>query len=152
MSRRIRRGSDLETLHMDLGDGDWCDIKKRFVMRDRRAINEAIVDGKMSVRTEVGENGVKEQVMTMGQLSLGNANVAWLVRGIVRWGGPGFCVIDHDKPGTPSHAEVDDQTGPCRPEPLTPDSIDDLDDPTARLILAKLQELNPDATEGSANP
>lgn len=151
MARRILHDSDLRTVRLELGDGDWADLKARFTMRDRRSINEAIVDGKMSVRTEVNRDGVKEQVMEMGQLSLGNSNVAWLVRGIVRWGGPGFCVLDHDQPGVGPHHD-DDENGPCKVEAVTPATIDMLDDPTARLLLDRLQKLNPEAVEGSPNP
>jgi hypothetical protein len=152
VTRRILDDADIEAVRFDLGEGDWVDLKSRFRVRDRGAINKAIIEGEVTTTSVAGVDGKRVQVVKLGELALDATSIATMVQGVIRWGGPGFCVVNHDRPGAPTHAEVEDQTGPCRIRPMTVEALGNMDDVTGMRIVAKINDLNPEPKEGSDNP
>lgn len=152
MARRILSDQDVRPVRFDLGEGDWVDLKSRFRVRDRGAINSAIINGEITSSNVVGADGKRTQVVKLGELALDATSIAWMAQGVIRWGGPGFCSIDHDTPGAPTHAEVEDSAGPCRAQPMTVEALGNMDDVTGMRIVAELQRLNPEPKEDSPNP
>lgn len=152
MTRRILDDADIVAHRFDLGDGDWVDLKSRFRVRDRGAINKAIIEGEITTTSVAGADGRRVQVVKLGELALDATSIATMVQGVIRWGGPGFCVVNHDRPDAPTHAEVDDSGGPCRVRPMTVEALGNMDDVTGMLIVAKINDLNPSPKEGSDNP
>ncbi len=117
MAKRINRGK-VPTKRVELENGDWVVGKGLMTLRDREKVNSrlAVIDedsGKVSLDTS-------------------KANTYTLMEMIVDWGGPGFCVLDHEVDGVPEH---DLGNGACRVEDIDEESIAGLDDETARDLV-----------------
>lgn len=151
MSRFVRK---TEPIRIDLGDGDWVDLKSRFSMGDRAAINQSIVEGGVRSYKSVDKlTGEETERSEMGQMQLGASNIATMERGIIAWGGPGFCrsAEDHEKKGS-THYDDDENNG-CKPIPINWKNLLDLDDPTGSKIIEEISKRNVQPSkEESANP
>jgi hypothetical protein len=146
-----------ETHRLDLGDHDWVELKPRWTVLDRKAINDAMLtlnwhtvrDVKNGRRAGKGLPGRKREdskVEITQTMNVYAAQVQGLRQGILAWGGPGFCVRDH---GSALGEHTEGMNG-CEAIPITDDAIMALDDPTSQLITRTLDDLNatPDEDEG----
>ena len=113
---------------IDLGEGDWVDIRTRLTFGDRQAIQE-----KLLALSRTAEGRIED-----GQelVHLLEANVEALMRAIVAWGGPGFCV-------QPEHPHASE----CEPRPVTAVNIEALDE-TGERILREVQQRQVTRTKG----
>jgi hypothetical protein len=149
MSRRVHLQQ--EVVRLDLGEGDWVEVKKRWTVADRQAIDDAMTVVRWDATAKMTSprkgfrpgkepaNGKEQpQIRFTQQMHLYAATVAALKRGIQAWGGAGFCSIDHETAGTP-HIEG---TSDCRPIPVSDEAIMALDDDTSSKISELLNELN----------
>jgi hypothetical protein len=111
VSRFAERGIS----RIELDGGDWVDIKTALRFGDRLAIEEKLYSA------GIGENG------TPKSLNLEAASVEALLRGIVAWGGPGFC--EHE--GHPHEGE-------CRSRPINAANIQELD-ATGEFLIQEIK-------------
>lgn len=129
-----------EIERMDLGGGDWVDLRLRLAYGARRGIEGKLL-GPLAVK--YADRGPDDPEPT-GALDIEAGNVELLLRAIVAWGGPGFCsLIDHDAGG--SHE------GACAPQPITAENIAQLDE-TGDRVLNWLQPRLAKATPDFSKP
>jgi hypothetical protein len=134
----------VESRRLELGGGDWIDIKRRLTAGDREVINAAIADASNLERTVADDGSVH-----VSGINWAASYGAQLRCSILGWGGPGFCVHDHDEDGS---AHEDGSNG-CAPIPLTPETIAQLDDATATRIAMEIASANPQPSkEVTAHP
>jgi len=127
--------TDVELRRVDLGDGDWVDLKRRLTVADREYINNAV-----SEASKIGAREGDDGEVTVTGVNWASAFGATLRRSIVAWGGPGFCVHDHED-GSP-HSDDGGSNG-CGPLPLTSAHIAALDDGTANRLAAIINAGDP---------
>lgn len=94
------------TSHIDLGDGDWAEIRTRITYGDRAAIRSKLVG------MRVGPDG---RIANSGELDLAAADLEGIRRLVTAWGGPTFC----------EHA-THPHDGACVSRPITAETIADL--------------------------
>lgn len=136
MSRFVKRVTE----RIDLGDGDWVEIRTRFTYGDRLALQEKLLG--LSKEPDVVRMNAStgEVVEESSPLHLAAANLEVLARAIVAWGGPGFCALD----------EHDHASG-CTPRPITPENIEALDE-TGERILDEIDRRRVKRTEDFTKP
>ena len=129
--RRIHR-TDIGTRRVDLGEGDWVEIRTRQLSGDRQHIAKAAVHFK----ADGDEKPTFEFDTSAG-------NYAALERMVIGWGGPGFCEHDHDADGT---VHMDGTNG-CAPIPMSREAFEVMDpDDFQRLV----DEINGLPTQAAA--
>jgi hypothetical protein len=133
MAKRVTRGK-VPTRRVELEGGDWVTGKGVMTLRDREKVNARLAQfddetGKASIDTT-------------------KANTYTLFEMIVDWGGPGFCVVDHDVETAPEH---DTENGVCRIEDIDEDAIAGLDDETARELVKAFTKRPKAKTESEAS-
>lgn len=116
MSRFVKRITE----RVDLGDGDWVEIRTRFTYGDRMALQEKLLG--LSKESDAVRMNTSGEVVEDTTLHLAAANLEVLARAIVAWGGPGFCALEHD------HASG------CTPRPITAENIEALDETGERIL------------------
>lgn len=140
---------------IDLGDGNWVDVKKRLTVADREHINNAAMGG--GVRAAVRTNpttGDEEAYVAMGDASFAAVGRASMEVAVQAWGGPGFC-INAEAHDEGSHHQSEDEVGSnanvvagpgsdmCRPRPVTSTAIRELDEGIGERIVAEINGTNP---------
>jgi hypothetical protein len=112
--RRIRKSTDTPTFKINLGDGDWVEVKSYLTLGERDQINSGLIvttfddDGKQSASVDSSR-----------------ANTLNLSHSIVAWGGPGF---------TNDEGKIDE---------VSEENISELDENTAAVIVKALRDKNP---------
>ena len=139
MTRRLERGQiRLLTIDLQTGkvvdvppkDGDWVRIKEKKTIQDTMAINAASVTGKIT--TTEGET------IELGSMNVGAPLLQTMIQMVKQWGGPAFCVIDHDEPGAKKLENHDHE-----PLPVTPENLAVLYDEATQMTSAVVNEQNP---------
>lgn len=120
----------LTTERIDLGAGDWVEMRTRLSYGDRAAIEEKLL-GPTSTSNA--------STLQARDLQIAAANVELLLRTVVAWGGPGFCGLEHPHDGDHVAASVNEE------------QIRALD-ATAERILAELQNRMVTRTPGFQTP
>jgi hypothetical protein len=92
------------TAHVDLGEGDWADIRTSITYGDRVAVRSKLLG------LRVDENGRVQNASR--ELDILAADLEGMRRFVVAWGGPTFCEL-HDHP----------HSGECQPIAITVDNI-----------------------------
>lgn len=124
-----------DRVRLDMGGGDWVELKGQWTMGDRRAIRSAISHveiGMDPIRGEVGETKLSINMEAGEEMTVR--------RGILAWGGPGFCQHDHSDGS--EHSESNGNG--CKPVPVSPERFDALNGEDSAAIVQKLNELNPE--------
>lgn len=126
----MKRFIDRTTERVDLGGGDWVELRTRLSYGDREAVRAKLL----------GFRIVDEAVRLDAEdpLRLKDANIEVLVRAIAAWGGPGFCAREHP------HEEA------CVPVAIAADQVERLDPDTADVLLGHVRRLargTPDFTK-----
>jgi hypothetical protein len=114
VSRFVQRATE----RLDLGGGDWVDLRTRITFGERNLI-QAKALGPPPLDSEGRIDPSKRE------LDLGAANVELMRLVIATWGGPGFCSQEHP------------HEGECQPKPITAENIVELDE-TAEKILTEI--------------
>ena len=139
MTRRVLRGDQTPTARMDLGKGDWVEYKTRLSLVDRDFINAAMTERYVQ-RTLVNQAKAQKNGQSTPEIDLSRTNTVTLLRTLVDWGGPGFCVVDHDADGSPHDMDTQKQCGYI---PITEENVASLDEEDAQLILNEIGKRNP---------
>ncbi len=142
--RRILKGDQTPTARLDVGEGDWVVFKTRLSLSDRDFINAAMTERYVqnTLLSQVGgqrSNGAAFKQVGP-DIDLSRTNTVTLLRALVEWGGPGFCVVDHGKGGPEHNTETQKK---CVHMPITEANVAGLDEETAQLILNEIGSRNP---------
>jgi hypothetical protein len=133
----MSRFVELATARVELGGGDWVELRTRLRYGDRAAIEERLLGLSANAAGRVEVNGSQP-------LHLREGNIEALLRGIVAWGGPGFCAVS-----THPHE------GECAPRAITAEAIEALDETAERILIelqARLRTRSPDFTSPLSPP
>jgi len=137
MPRRIvNRGMGIEKI--DLDEGDWVRIRTRQTAGDRAFIHKHSTFMTFNARGEV----------THTHFDVGQGNLAALECMLVSWGGPGFCIKDHDENGVGPH----DESNGCKSIELTRENIELLSDDDANRIINAINQSSVKPRRDSTNP
>lgn len=139
MTAKLERGTP-RTKRVELGDGDYVVIKK-LTAYDRSLINGAVVTGKITIGGTGKPGEPNAQQMEAGTLNVGASAIQTLIQGVVAWGGPAFCVEDHDDPDI--RLEADHQHTPL---PVTPELLQGMFDEYSEKIVAAIDQWSPNPT------
>ena len=117
MAKRITRGK-VPTKRVELDGGDWVLGKSYITLREREKINARLTE----IDMETGRASINTE----------KANTYTLMEQVMDWGGPGFCVVDHEAETAPEH---DVTNGVCRHEDIDEEAIAGLDAETANDLV-----------------
>jgi hypothetical protein len=134
MTRRITVAKDVPVIRIDVGDGDWVEAKAYLLLRDREKINSRLATVRQASRKANQPN--ESQV----NINLDHATTLTLLQTIIAWGGPGFCVVNHDEAGMHEHNEGQ---ADCKAIAITEETLGNLDEDTARLIVERVRDRYP---------
>jgi hypothetical protein len=112
------------------GGANWVKVKEKKTIQDTMAINGASVTGKIT--TAEGEQ------IELGTMNVGAPALQTLIQMTKGWGGPAFCLIDHEEPGAKTLEKHDHEA-----IAITPENLAVLIDEFAQKILNVVEDNNP---------
>jgi hypothetical protein len=144
--RNFRREGDEPTQRIYFADGvDWVELRRHLTMGDSTRIENATIKVRAKSNASIKKGKTAPSDVFEVAYTPGDSGVAKIFAGLAAWGGPGFCVDDHE-PGVP-----EDPTHEHRPIPLSLDQLLLMDDEHGKQLVRMVGEMYPEADEDSPN-